>query len=164
MPTVLHMREWGLQAVIAHSPDSRVVGRIVAGLVLAVAAIPAAAHAAANGLPDLPHGLWEARGVAEGRAVQGRKCTNPTRDIMEENAVLARAGCRISPIEHSGNRYTFESDCEMKTRSGRHLTSYRTSILTVDGDSLYRLTVRGTTNGKPIAETVTWTRVGDCDK
>jgi len=136
----------------------------VVSFALAAAAIPAVSHAAANGMPELRHGLWEAQGVAEGRTVQGRKCTSPTRDIVEENAVLARAGCRISPVERSGNRYMFESDCEMKTRSGRQLTSYRTSILTVDGDSLYRLTVRGTTNGKPIAETVTWTRVGDCDK
>ena len=150
--------------MIAHRLFFRGSGRIVAPFVLAVAAIPAAPHAVASGLPELRSGLWEAQGIAEGRAVRGRKCANPTRDILEENAVLARAGCRISPVERSGNRYMFESDCEMKTRSGRQLTSYRTSILTVDGDSLYRLTVRGTTNGKPIAETVTWTRVGDCDK
>jgi len=141
-------------------------GRIAVAFVLALVAIPTVAHAAADatGLPELRRGMWELRGIAEGRKVEGRKCTSPSRDIVEENAVLARAGCRISPVERLGNRYTFESDCVMKTRSGRELTSYRTSVLTVDGDSLFQLRVRGTTNGRPIAETVTWTRVGDCDK
>jgi len=141
-------------------------GRIAVAFVLALAAIATVAHAAADatGLPELRRGMWELRGIAEGRNVEGRKCTSPIRDITEENGVLVRAGCRISPIERLGNRYTFKTACEMRTRSGRELTSYRTSVLTVDGDSLFRLQVRGTTNGKPIAETVTWTRVGECDK
>ena len=108
--------------------------------------------------------MWELRGVADGRRVDGRKCSSPSREIQEENAVLERAGCRVSPVERTGNRYTFRADCVMKTRSGRVLTSNRTSILTVDGDRNFQLRVRGTTNGRPVAETVTGKRIGDCNK
>ena len=144
----------------------RRLGRLVVPAALALAAIPIAPYAGtdAPGLPELRRGMWELQGVADGRRVDGRKCTSPSQDIGEENAVLERAGCRISPIERSGNRYTFQADCEMKTRSGRLLTSDRTSVLTVDGDKRFQLRVRGTTNGRPIAETVTGTRIGDCDK
>lgn len=133
-------------------------------LLLAVSPVPVYAAGSAAGLPELKSGLWELKGVVDGRAIDGRKCASPTRDIQEENAVLERAGCRLSPIRRSGNRYTFQADCEMKTRSGRVLTSNRTSELTVDGEETFQLRVRGTTNGRPIAETVTGRRTGDCEK
>jgi hypothetical protein len=138
--------------------------RIAATAVLALAAIQVAPYAAATELPELRHGTWELRGVSDGRVVDRKKCTSPGRDIAEESAVLSQAGCRVSSVERSGNRYTFQTDCRMKTRSGRRLTLHRTSVLTVDGDATFRLRVRGTTNGRPIAETVTGTRIGDCDR
>lgn len=140
--------------------------RIAAPMALVLAVIPVAACAAgsAAALPELKPGMWELKGVVDGRKVDGRRCASPTRDIQEENAVLERAGCRVSPIERSGNRYTFQADCEMKTRSGRVLTSNRNSELTVDGDANFQLRVRGTTNGRPVAETVTGRRTGDCEK
>lgn len=135
-----------------------------AALVLAAVANSTCVAASAPELPELKPGMWELMGVVDGRPIEGRKCASPSRDILEENAVLERAGCRISPIERAGNRYTFQSDCEMKTRSGRVLRSSRTSVLTVDGDSHYQLRVRGMTNRRPVAETVTGRRTGDCDK
>ena len=144
----------------------RRLGRVATPAAFFLALIPGALYAApvAAELPVLQAGMWELRGVVDGRKVDGRKCANPSRDIEEETAVLERAGCRVSPIARSGNRYTYRADCEMKTRSGRVLTSNRTSELTVDGDKRFQLRVRGTTNGRPIAETVTGRRIGDCDK
>jgi hypothetical protein len=127
----------------------------------AVALAPQAA-AAASGLPDLRRGTWEIRGTVDGRAIETRKCTSPSEDLKSENKVLANAGCKISPVRRSGDRYTYSADCELKTRSGRVLKSDRSSELTVDRDTSYRLRVRGTTNGRPIAETVVGTRIGDC--
>ena len=125
-----------------------------AALVLAAVANSTCVAASAPELPELKPGMWELKGVVDGRPIEGRKCASPSRDILEENAVLERAG----------NRYTFQSDCEMKTRSGRVLRSNRTSVLTVDGDSHFQLRVRGMTNRRPVAETVTGRRVGDCEK
>ena len=135
---------------------------VAAPALFALAASPINVYAA--DLPELQPGMWKLVGVADGRRVDGKKCMNPSRDIAEENAVFERAGCKVSQIKRSGSRYTFNAECEMKTRSGRVLNSDRTSVLTVDGDGSFQLRVRGTTNGRPIAETVTGTRIGDCDK
>jgi hypothetical protein len=126
------------------------------------AALAAQAAAAAGGLPDLQRGDWQVRRTVEGKTIEERKCSSPSDELQSEIRVLANAGCKISPVRRSGDRYTFRSDCELKTRSGRLLKSDRSSELTVDRGTSYRLRVRGTTNGRPIAETVVGTRVGDC--
>jgi len=87
----------------------------IAALVAAVA-VPLAALA--EDLPVLKPGMWEFKRTvpsqgADGKPmnVENRTCTDPTADMKKSNDMLARQGCKFSPIARSGSAYAFSSDC-----------------------------------------------------
>ena len=133
----------------------------IAALVGAVA-VPLAALA--EDLPVLKPGLWEFKRTVASRGaggkpmnVENRKCTDPTADMKKSNDMLARQGCKFSPIARSGSTYAFSSDCQIR---GTHFQSR--SVITVDGVGAYRVEVTSTGDGSSTKELLVARRVGEC--
>lgn len=145
-----------------HRPARTPLRRIV--VFGAFAALVGHGTALAVELPKLRHGLWQIRGTEDGTKIDTTKCTSPSEDLKTENATLVRTGCKLSSIRRSGNRYTFTSDCEVKTRRGLSLKSSRTSELKVEGGAAFELRVRGSANGRPVDDVVRGKRIGECGK
>jgi len=57
------------------------------------------------------------------------------------NATLEKSGCRFSPVKKSGNVYTYTADCSMKMPNGATMNSRSTSVLTVAGESSYKIEI-----------------------
>lgn len=118
--------------------------------------------AAAEDLPPLRKGQWSFERTIEGgpggpRKVSSRKCVAPTEDMKRQNAMLAKAGCTFSPVTRSGATYTFTSDCKVQGVSAQSK-----SVLTVESDSAYRLTVESRQDGHTTHEVMVARRVGEC--
>ena len=71
-------------------------------------------------------------------------------------------GCKLSPVVRTGSAYRFSSECDIKTRRGRELTSTRRTVITLRGEQAFELAVRGTTNGHPVDDLIIGKRIGDC--
>lgn len=145
----------------------RTVGRSFApGLTLVAALLIGwSVSAAADDWPPLRQGLWEitrtmqAPGGGAPRVVTGKRCLDPAADWKAQNARLAKAGCSFTPLQRSGNQYSFSSTCAVMGV----MSSGRTTI-TANGDSAYSMTVESVTDGQKTSETATGRRVGDCVK
>ncbi len=107
--------------------------------------------------------MWEFRGRDGGRNIDGKRCASPTEQWQVENAALQKMGCKVSPVVRTGSAYRFSSECDIKTRRGRELTSTRRTVITLRGEQAFELTVRGTTNGHPVDDRVIGKRVGECE-
>lgn len=85
------------------------------------------------------------------------RCTDPGVDIRKKWAMLAGHACKFSPIEHSGNRYSYSSTCD---RNGVSL--WMKSVITVESDAAYRAQTESHTNKQASKETIEAHRVGEC--
>ncbi len=130
---------------------------------LAAAVLFAPVSAAiADDLPAFRKGLWEFDRTIDGGAgkkgkVSSRRCVDPGADMRAQNARMEKAGCRFSPYARSGNQYTMTAQCKVMGVSSNTKT-----VITVESDSAYRLTVDGETDGEKTLELMVAKRIGDC--
>jgi len=139
------------------------------GGLMALAVLVVAAAAGANELPAFKKGNWSFERTVEDPAhpetpqtFTNQKCADPTADMKRQNAKLTQAGCRFSAVEKDGNRYTFIARCRMQDRSGNTTNGQNTTVITVESDSAYSLTVDGEVNGVATHEKLAAKRLGDC--
>jgi hypothetical protein len=118
--------------------------------------------AVAEDLPAFRQGLWEFQRTVGTQKMVNKNCTNPTEDMKQQNAMLAKMGCRVSPLTKKGNAYTFTAECAAEGTSGGQVNSLTTTVITVESDSAYTVQVDGTINGQPTKELLTARRIGDC--
>ena len=122
--------------------------------------------AAADEAPRFRQGLWEfTRTAPGGQQMHTTQCTNPSEDMKKQNEMIEkRGGCKISPMQHSGNTYTFSADCNMPSPQGGLVSFRSTSVMTVESDSAYKVDVT-TSSAQPGPvgkEQLTARRTGDC--
>jgi hypothetical protein len=72
---------------------------------------------------------------------------------------MAQAGCQPSPVNKSGNLYTFSLKC---TIQGVPIASK--SVITVESDSAYKVDVESKQGSKTTREQLSARRLGDCPK
>ena len=118
----------------------------------------------ADDLPLLRQGLWKFERTVAGKKIETTKCASPTEDMNKLNATLEKSGCRFSPVKKSGNVYTYTADCSMKMPNGATMNSRSTSVLTVAGESSYKIEIDIVTDGQASKELLVAHRVGDCTK
>ena len=136
--------------------------RLVATLAVAIAA----PLARADEPPKFRQGLWEFdRTAPGGQKMHKTQCTNPTEDMKRQNEMIEKSGgCKISPMQHSGNTYTFSADCNIASPQGGLVSFRSTSVMTVESDSAYKIdvTTSGARPGPVGKEQLTARRIGDC--
>jgi hypothetical protein len=118
----------------------------------------------ADDLPALRQGMWKFQRTVGGKKIETTKCTSPTEDMKKMNATLEKSGCRFSPVKKSGNVYTYTADCSMKMPAGATMNSRSTSVMTVAGESSYKIEIDVVTDGQASKELLVATRIGDCPK
>jgi hypothetical protein len=118
----------------------------------------------ADDLPALRQGLWKFQRTVGGKKIEATKCTSPTEDMKTMNAKLEKSGCRFTPVKKSGNVYTYTADCTMKMPTGATMNSRSTSVMTVAGESSYKIEIDVVTDGQASKELLVAQRVGDCTK
>jgi hypothetical protein len=118
----------------------------------------------ADELPALRQGLWNFQRTVAGKKIETTECTSPTEDMKKMNATLEKSGCRFSPMKKSGNVFTYTADCSMKMPTGATMSSRSTSVMTVAGESSYKIDIDTVTNGQASKEQLVAKRVGDCTK
>ena len=96
--------------------------------------------------------------------VQTRECTNPTRELQRQNALLAQSGCTFTPTQRSENKYTFSAGCTINTPGAASVSAQSSSVMTVESDSAYQVEITTTGAGTSTRETLIARRVGDCSK
>jgi hypothetical protein len=121
-----------------------------------------AAPAIAQDLPQFRKGMWEfnrtvSTGAGEPQALNSRKCVNPTDELRKQNEMLAQVGCKASTVTRRGNSYSFGADC---TVNGVAVQSR--SVITVESDSAYRVSVESKQGTRATRETLVARRVADC--
>ena len=85
------------------------------------------------------------------------RCTNPAEDIRKKWETLAGHACKFSPIEHTGNRYSYSSTCD---RGG--ISLWMKSVITVDSEAAYHAETESHTNKQASKENIVAHRVGAC--
>jgi hypothetical protein len=121
-----------------------------------------ATPALADDLPVFRQGLWEFKRSVDGgdgkpAALTNQKCTSPTDDMNAKTESMAQAGCQPSPVNKSGNLYTFSLKC---TIQGVPIESK--SVITVESDSAYKVDVESKQGSKTTREQLSARRLGDC--
>jgi len=144
------------------NPDS--IHRIP--LVLTATALLALGSAPALGAdwPTFKPGRWSFERTMSGTDAKDEKvstteCADPTADHKKQQALLASAGCKFTPLKQSGKTYRYSADCKM----GR-VTSKSDSVLEVESAEAFTITVDATVNGKKGREVLRARRTGDCAK
>jgi hypothetical protein len=127
-------------------------------LVLAGCALPALA----DDLPKFRQGLWEFKRSVDGgdgrpAELTNQKCTSPTEDMNRKTESMAQAGCRPSPVNRSGNLYSFSLKC---TIQGIEIESR--SVISFESDSAYRVDVESKQGNSTTRELLVARRLGDC--
>jgi hypothetical protein len=132
---------------------------------ISVATCVLAGAARAEELPKFRQGLWEFERTAAGQKMHTTQCTAPNEDMKRQNEMIEkRGGCKMSPLQHKGNTYTFSADCSMSTPQGP-VAFKSTSVMTVESDSAYKIEVSTSGGPGPAGkELLTARRVGDCTK
>lgn len=132
---------------------------IAAALLLGPAAFAFAAE-----LPSFRQGLWEFNRSIQPQSPSGKpttvadkRCTDPTADMKRMNDMLAKQGCRFSPVSASGNVFTFSSTCQIQ-----NVSAQSSSTLTRESDSAYTVQVASTGSAGASKELLVAKRVGDC--
>jgi len=138
--------------------------RIVAAATAILLTTLACGPLLADDLPVLRQGLWKFERTVAGKKIETTKCASPTEDMKKLNATLEKSGCRFSPVKKSGNVYTYTADCSMKMPNGATMNSRSTSVLTVAGESSYKIEIDIVTDGQASKELLVAQRVGDCTK
>lgn len=124
-----------------------------------------ASTARAEELPNFRQGLWQFERSAAGQKMHTMQCTSPSQDMKRQNEMIEkRGGCKMSPLKHSANTYTFSADCTVPAPQGP-VTFKSTSVMTVESDSAYKIEVTTSDASGPTGkELLTAHRVGDCAK
>ncbi len=137
----------------------QVIGWTLSGTLFAALA---AGGAHAEDLPVFRKGIWEfsrtiESGGGKSQTMTSRKCVSPTEDMRAQNVRLAKTGCTLSPYARSANQYTMSAKCRVMG-----ISSDTTTVVSVESDSAYRVTVAGVTDGEKTKEVMIARRVGDC--
>jgi hypothetical protein len=143
------------------------IHRVGLALFCAVVGLAAAAGMVrAEEAPKFRQGLWEFdRTAPGGQKMHTTQCTNPSEDMKKQNEMIEkRGGCKISPMQQSGNAYTFSADCNLPSQQGGLVSFRSTSVMTVESDSAYKIevTTSGAQPGPVGKEQLTARRIGDC--
>ena len=120
--------------------------------------------ALADDLPALRQGLWKFERTVGGKKIERTECTSPTEDMKTMNAKLEKSGCRFSPVKKLGNVYTYTADCSIKMPTGATMNSRSSSVMTVAGESSYKIEIDAVTDGQSSKELLVAQRTGDCPK
>ena len=82
--------------------DVRKTAAVIQAALAAVSVGLATLPAQAGELPTFRHGLWEfTRTLDMGggeKTISARRCTEPGEEMSRQNAMLAKAGCTVSPV------------------------------------------------------------------
>jgi hypothetical protein len=129
---------------------------------LCVSCLLAIAPAFAVEVPTFRQGVWEyERSVGASKFV-AKECVDPGQEMRAHNAAMEKIGCKLSSVP-AGSIYTYTTECAVKLPSGAAAWS-TTSVLTVEGESAYRLEIHNTGRAAQTDEIVVAHRVADCDK
>lgn len=126
-------------------------------------AIALAVPAAAAELPFLKPGQWSFKrtidtGSGAPQQLESLRCEDPRVGMEQQRALLGKQGCRFTPLEGSGKRFTFTSECTFKG-----LAAKSTSEIVVSSETRFSVTVASTSGKTTSREVLEATRVGDCD-
>jgi hypothetical protein len=130
----------------------------------ALAALIVAAPAQGEEPPAFRHGLWQFDRTVGGQKIERRECTNPTDELKRQNTLLTKGGCSLTPIQRSGNSYTFSAECTVNTPGAASVSARSTSVMTVESDSAYKVEITTTGAGTSTQEMLIARRIGDCSK
>ena len=137
---------------------------IVAAVTAVLTSTLACGPLLADDLPALRQGLWKYQRTVGGKMIESTKCTSPTEDMKTMNAKLEKSGCRFTPVNKSGNVYTYTADCSMKMPTGATMNTRSTSVMTVASESSYKIDIDVVTDGQASKEMLVAQRTGDCTK
>ena len=112
--------------------------------------------------PAFRQGLWQFDRTVGGQKLQTRECTNPTEQLKQQNALLTRSGCKLTPTQRSENIYTFTAECTINAPGGASVTARATSAMTVESDDTYKVEISTTGAGTSTNESLVARRIGDC--
>ena len=112
--------------------------------------------------PVFKPGQWRFERTMQGsepvpQKVSTTECQDPAADQKAQRDMLAKAGCKFSPLAQSGRTYRYTADCKMG-----NMTSSSASVLEVDGPEAFTITVESTVDGSKSREVLRARRVGDC--
>lgn len=93
------------------------------------------------------------------KKVSTTECTDPTADQKSQQAMLAKAGCRFTPLTQSGRTYRYSAACAMAGT-----TTKSDSVLEVESAEAYAITVDSLVDGQKTHEVLRARRIGDCAK
>lgn len=135
------------------------VARVLLGIGAAAGVVSAAQ---AVDWPVFEPGLWT---FERSRATAGStrdkvtrtECADPTADQQTQMDRLAEAGCEFTIVTRSGSTYRYSATCRL---GGTTRTSE--SVLEVESDEAYTITIDSVVEGGRITEVLRARRVGDC--
>ena len=140
------------------------LGSVPASFIMVLAATVVTGPAAADDWPALRTGMWEFSRTIETpgtpgkpQIIQTKKCTNPSDDMKKQNEMLKKSGCTFTPPVRAGNTYTYSATCNIQGATG---TSK--SVLTVEDDSAYSISIESDFAGTSTHEVLHARRVADC--
>ena len=131
-------------------------------LSVAALALGSISIAVAADWPVFKPGQWRFERTMQGsepvpQKVSTTECVDPTADQKAQRDMLAKAGCKFSPLAQSGRTYRYTADCKMG-----NMTSSSASVLEVDSPEAFTITVESTVDGSKSREVLRARRVGDC--
>jgi hypothetical protein len=131
-------------------------------LSVAALALGSVSIAVAADWPAFKPGQWRFERTMQGsepapQNVSTTECLDPAADQKAQRDMLAKAGCKFSPLVQSGRTYRYTADCKM----GK-MTSTSASVLEVESAEAFTITVESTVDGSKSREVLRARRVGDC--
>jgi hypothetical protein len=135
-----------------------------ATLLASVALLLLGATSRAEEPPPFRQGLWQFDRTVGGQKLQTRECTNPTEQLKQQNALLTKSGCKLTPTGRSENTYTFTAECTISAPAGASVTARSTSAMTVESGEAYTVEISTTGAGTSTRESLVARRIGDCPK
>ena len=131
-------------------------------LSVAALALGSVSIALAADWPAFKPGQWRFERTMDGtgptpQKISKTECVDPTADQKAQRDMLAKAGCKFSPLAQSGRTYRYTADCKMG-----NMTSSSASVLEVDSPEAFTITVESTVDGSKSREVLRARRVGDC--
>jgi hypothetical protein len=135
-----------------------------ATLLASVALLLFGAASRAEEPPPFRQGLWQFDRTVGGQKLQTRECTNPTEQLKQQNTLLTKSGCKLTPIERSEKTYTFTAECTISAPAGASVTARSTSAMTVESGEAYTVEISTTGAGTSTREALVARRIGDCPK
>ena len=85
------------------------------------------------------------------------KCVDPAAEWIAQREKMAKLGCQITPVAHSGQTWHFTASCRIGS-----VTATSDNVLKVESPDAYTVTVDGVTAGMKTHELLVARRVGEC--